>query len=220
MKENKKTVVVIIILTILLAAAVVICFFMWRGKVKAEKSAEEYRIYSESLEKQINEAKETEDALKKKAEKYQEDYNALVGDMLSDAVLAEHMGNLITNVWNNAIIQVSNSETDKFTKPNGTFVTDFNDALKNLWNDEEFSEKASELFESQSNIKDRMKDMLNVPEGFENAFRALEEAYNSYITLTNIVLRCDGSLNSFSEDFLTADENFGELYNAADLYVK
>ena len=36
----------------------------------------------------------------------------------------------------------------------------------------------------------------------------------------NIVLNCDGSLESFSNEFGEADEKLIELYNGAELYVK
>jgi hypothetical protein len=100
------------------------------------------------------------------------------------------------------------------------FVSDFNDALRNLFDDVEFSKNASKLSNNQQRIKDEMKSMLNPPEGYENAFKALESMYNSYISFTNIVIRCDGSLESFSNDFSEADEKLIELYHGAELYVK
>lgn len=224
MEEKRRLNPIISILTALLAIAVGLCIVLWIGKSKAEKMAEEYKTSYDNLVEENEKAKKAEEKAKKEAAKvakqYQEDYNALVEDMLDDAVLAEKLGNLIIKVWGNAILSKADEETDKYTKQNGKFVSDFNDALSNLWGDMEFSEQVSALSDNQKDIKDRMKNMLNPPEGFENAFSALEAMYNSYISFTNIVLRCEGSLNSFSEDFSGADESLSQLFTAAELYVK
>ena len=99
--------------------------------------------------------------------------------MLSDASQAESMGNLIMNVWHNAIWKKSDDETNKYTMVNGEFVSDFNDALQILFNDEAFVKKVSELSVNQQQIKDAMKNtMLTPPKGYENAFKALENMYN------------------------------------------
>lgn len=224
MEEKRRLNPIILILSVLLAVAVGLCIFLWMSKSKAEKLAEEYKTYYDNLVEENEKAKMAEEKAKKEAAKvakqYQEDYNALVADMLDDAVLAENLGNLIIKVWGNAILSKADEETDKYTKQNGKFVSDFNDALGNLWSDKEFNEQVSALSDNQKDIKDRMKNMLNPPEGFENAFSALEAMYNSYISFSNIVLRCEGSLNSFSEDFSSADESLSQMFTAAELYVK
>ena len=52
---------------------------------------------------------------------------------------------LIKNVWYNAIYEERNSETDQYTMKNGKFVDDFNDALSELFADENFSNSISEI---------------------------------------------------------------------------
>ena len=59
--------------------------------------------------------------------------------MLSGASDAESSANLIKQVWYNSIYEKQDDETDKYTKPDGYFVSDFNDALGNLYSDESFS---------------------------------------------------------------------------------
>ncbi len=225
--KDKKTgllIVMCVVLTVLLIGMTVLSIIMWRGKAKAEEEAAEYKTSYENLveetQKAEQAAKEEKEKNKQKADEYQASYNTLVSYMLNDAVLAEKVGNLIISVWHNAIWKTSDSTTDKFTKVNGMFVSDFNDALRNLFDDVEFSKNASKLSNNQQRIKDEMKSMLNPPEGYENAFKALESMYNSYISFTNIVIRCDGSLESFSNDFSEADEKLIELYHGAELYVK
>ena len=225
--KDKKTGLLIamcIVLTVLLIGMAVLSIIMWRGKAKAEEEAAEYKTSYENLveetQKAEQAAKEEKEKNKQKADEYQASYNTLVSYMLDDAVLAEKIGNLIKSVWHNAIWKTSDSTTDKFTKVNGMFVSDFNEALRNLFDDAEFSKNASKLSNNQQRIKDEMKSMLNPPEGYENAFKALESMYNSYISFTNIVIRCDGSLESFSNDFSEADEKLIDFYHGAELYVK
>jgi hypothetical protein len=199
----------VLILTILVIVLFVICIKLWVDRSNALRIADEYKTAFESAQ----EAKMT-------AEQYQTSYDQLVSNMLQDAVLAENIGNLTVKVWNNAIWQKRDADTDKFTMVNDQFVADFNDALTNLASDESFSSDISILSENQQQTKALMKEMLDPPEGYENAFKALEGMYNAYINLTNIVLSGNGSLESYSNEFSEADKELSEQYQAADLYVK
>lgn len=181
--------------------------------VKLLNAVEDYKAAYDEL---IEAEKEAEQS----AETYQSLYNDLVYAMLDDAVAAENIGNLTVSVWHNAIWNTSDSETDKFTKVNGKFVDDFNDALSNLFRDKDFRADIDDLYSRQNAIKTSMKKMLNPPIGFENAYKALENMYNAYIRFTDVVLKCDGSLESFSDDFGEADDELIQKYRAAELYIK
>ena len=224
MEERRKLNPLIPILAGLLVLVSALCIFLLIKKNKAEQLAETYKNSYDSIVEEMESAKRAEEEAKQKQEQeakdYQSQYNDLVYSMLDDAVLAENIGNLIISVWHNAIWEVSDVETDKYTKVNGVIVSDFNDALMNLFNDAEYSRNLSTLSDNQWQVKEKMKKMLNPPEGYENAFKALESMYNSYISFTNIVLRCEGSLESFSNDFGDADENLNEQYHGEELYVK
>ncbi len=220
MKENKKLRRLIPFLVFFLVLLSGLCFFFFLQMTAAEKRADEYKAAYEALVEENEIAKQAEEDTKNKASVYQVEYNQLVSCMLDDAVLAENMGNLIVSVWHNAIWNVTDEETDKYTKVNGQFVSDFNHALRNLFNDEEFSNNFSLLSANQYQVRDKMKEMLHPPEGYENAFKALEELYNAYISFTNTVLLCDGSLESFSNDFGNADKAFNDYYHGAELYIK
>lgn len=224
MEERRKLNPLIPILAGLLVLVSALCIFLLIKKNKAEQLAETYKNSYDSIVEEMESAKRAEEEAKQKQEQeakdYQSQYNDLVYSMLDDAVLAENIGNLIISVWHNAIWEVSDVETDKYTKVNGVIVSDFNDALMNLFNDAEYSRNLSTLSDNQWQVKEKMKKMLNPPEGYENAFKALESMYNSYISFTNIVLRCEGSLESFSNDFGDADETLNEQYHGAELYVK
>ena len=209
MEHDTKKSGLVLTLTILVIVLFVICIKLWVDRSNALRIADEYKTAFESAQ----EAKMT-------AEQYQTSYNQLVSNMLQDAVLAENIGNLTVKVWNNAIWQKRDADTDKFTMVNDQFVADFNDALTNLASDESFSSDISILSENQQQTKALMKEMLDPPEGYENAFKALEGMYNAYINLTNIVLSGNGSLESYSNEFSEADKELSEQYQAADLYVK
>lgn len=220
MEEKQKPNILIPVLAAILVLVLALCVYIWTEKNNAEKVANEYKASYEALVEEVRKARQTEDEAKKTAAAYQSEYNKLVFNMLDDAALAENMGNLIVKVWHNAIWNTSDEETDRFTKVNGSFVTDFNDALGNLFNDEEYAQNDSLLYRNRQQVKEEMKSMLNPPEGYENAFRALENMYNAYISFTNIILQCNGSLESFSSDFREADETLSDFYHAAELYVK
>lgn len=61
--------------------------------------------------------------------------------MLTGASEAESAGNLIKQVWCNAIYEEKDDDTDNYTRPEGSFVSDFNEALGNLFADSSFSSK-------------------------------------------------------------------------------
>ena len=211
-KTNSLLVVLLVLVPIFLiviALLVVLCIKLSDDKAQAEKLASEYKAI-------IEDQKETE----KSASEYQLVYNKLVLAMLDDAVLAELNGNLIIQVWSNAIWNKQDDATDKYTMVDGKFVSDFNDALSSLFSDESFSTDMEKLSTNQQRIKADMKEMVNPPEGYEEAYKTLKDLYDSYISFSNIVLECNGSLESFSNDFSEADKDILKKYNTAELYAK
>ena len=246
--ERKRHKLLIPILFVIVIILVILCCMLLWGDSKAEKasaefkaaydellekneetvqaaeeyrlSAEEYRLSYEQLVENIQRVEEEKRNSAQLAEDYQNRYNRLVRDILDDAALAERMGNLIISVWHNAIWKNRDDETDRYTILDGSFVSDFNDALWNLFNDEDFSGDVSALAYHQFLIRDTMKEMLEPPDGFENALNALESLYISYLSFTNIVINCNGSLESFSKDFSDADKDFMQQYHIAELYAE
>ena len=78
-----------------------------------------------------------------RVEEYSDNLNLATVTMLTGASDAESSANLIKQVWYNAIYEKRDDETDKYTRPKGYFVSDFNDALGNLYADSSFSSKVS-----------------------------------------------------------------------------
>lgn len=138
--------------------------------------------------------------------------------MLDGAAKAENAGNLIMSVWYNAIYEERNSETDQYTMKNGEFVDDFNDALSGLFADENFSNSISEIELNQSEVTDLMKKLKNPPNKYEEAYSVLKVYYDNYLKMTKIVISPTGSLNTFSEDFNTYDNNTVDSYEKMKLY--
>ena len=143
MEERKRSnplIPLCIILCVLLVIMSVACVLLWIGKVKSEKEASEYRASYEKLVEENKKAEKAEKEEKKKEEQkateYQETYNTLRSYMIQDAAQAENIGNLTVKVWNNAIWEKDDKESDPFTKKNGVFVKDFNDALGALFADD------------------------------------------------------------------------------------
>lgn len=139
--------------------------------------------------------------------------------MLDGAAKAENAGNLIKSVWYNAIYEERNSETDQYTMKNGKFVDDFNDALSELFADENFSNNISEIKINQSEVADLMKQLKNPPKKYEYAYSVLKIYYDNYLKMTKIVVNPTGSLNTFSEDFNTYDNNTVDSYEKMKLYL-
>lgn len=139
--------------------------------------------------------------------------------MLSGASDAESAGNLIKQVWYNSIYEERDTETDKYTRPNGYFVDDFNTALRNLFSDSSFSRKTLAIKLNQESVAQAMKDLKNPPEGYEDAYSAIKEYYSAYTTLTNLVIDPSGSLQTFSSNFNDADSAVLNQYKAMKLYL-
>ena len=164
--------------------------------------------------------KEAQEEQERIATEYQDAYNQIVSDMLADGALLETNGNLIVKVWNNAIWNKQDEETDKYTMLDGVFVSDFNDALNKLFNDSDFSSSMADLYSNQQQIRIKMKNLTNPPKGFENAYSALVDMYEAYLVFSDMVINSNGSLESFSKEFSDADDDFIKNYRNADLYVK
>lgn len=139
--------------------------------------------------------------------------------MLSGASDAESAGNLIKQVWYNSIYEEKDSKTDKYTRPNGYFVSDFNTALGNLFSDSDFLATTSAIKANQELVASIMKDLKNPPDGYEDAYDAIKDYYSAYTTFTNLVIDPSGSLQTFSSNFSTADSEVLNQYNAMKIYL-
>lgn len=157
---------------------------------------------------------------KNAAEEYINNIETVSYTMLSGAADAEDAGNLIKSVWYNSIYEERDSETDKYTRPNGYFYDDFNDALGELFSDDSFTSVLSDIRDNQELVSSLMKDLKNPPEEHQEAYEAIKEYYDAYLELTNLAIDPTGSLQSFSEAFNKADSEVVNCWNAMDLYIE
>lgn len=156
---------------------------------------------------------------KAKELKYYSNMETVCFTMIDGAAKAKNAGNLIKSVWYNAIFEERNSETDKYTMKNGKFVDDFNDALFELFADENFSNSISEIVTNQSDVANLMKQLKEPPKKYEEAYSVLKVYYDNYLKMTKIVINPTGSLNTFSEDFNTYDNNTVDSYEKMKQYL-
>lgn len=163
--------------------------------------------------------KKTAEEYEQRIQEYSDNLELATYSMLYGASDAETCGNLIKSVWYNAIYEESDAETDQYTRPNGYFVSDFNEALQNLFMDTNFSSQISEIEENQKTVNSLMKELKNPPEEYEDAYEAISELYDAYLAFTNLVTDPSGSLQSFSDNFNDADTEMLNCYKAMELYL-
>ena len=158
--------------------------------------------------------------VQKQSEEYGATLNMAAYSMLSGASDAETCGNLIKQVWYNAIYEKSDSETDKYTKQKGYYVSDFNDALQNLFSDSSFSSQIADINDNKDTVNSLMKKLKNPPEEYKDAYESLSKLYDAYISLTNLATDPTGSLQTYSQDFNDADNETLNCYNALKMYLE
>lgn len=141
-------------------------------------------------------------------------------NMIEDAKNAEDYGNLIRSVWYNAIFKKDDSETNIYTKKNGTFVSDFNDALGNLFNDSDFTSKLSDLKKNENLVKTFMKQLQDRSTENPDAYNVISEMYSSYMKLIDLVTSPQGSLTSYTSEFREADSDIADKWNSVQLYFE
>ena len=144
---------------------------------------------------------------------YVDTMHAASAAMLLSGVEAEEQVNLTALVWNNAIRRVRSPATDEFTRrPLATdrnfFVDDFNIALGRLSAHEDTVAARTRIRESQTLVRDLVRDLQNPPEGLERAHDALVDLYQSYLVLTDLALNPQGSLQTFSSNRTAAISDF------------
>lgn len=133
--------------------------------------------------------------------------------MLAGGSEAESLCNLTANVWQNAIYEESDITTDKYTKPNGFFVDDFNIALTNLYKDSSTKAKITGIESNQSDVQTVIRDLQNPPVGLENCYETITELYTAYKGLTNLAINPTGSYNTFTSSKNEKIENFMEAFD-------
>lgn len=153
------------------------------------------------------------------SEEYGENLETASHTMLLGAAEAEDAGNLIRSVWYNSIHEERDSVTDKYTRPNGYFVSDFNVAIANLLSDSDFQATISSIRANQDTVADLMRALTNPPEEYEEAYSAIRDLYAAYTDLTNLATNPTGSLMTYTQNFNDADSEVANCYDAMGIYI-
>ncbi len=155
------------------------------------------------------------------SEQYKADLVEVVQLMWSGAAKAEECINLTISVWHDSIWKTDDEETSKYTKTSsGNFYEDFNDSLKALYADQQFSDKLKEISDNQSEVVKIMAKLQNPPEEWEKAYDELEDLYDMYVEFTAMALNPNGSYNSVSEDFSELDNEMVKGLNKMLVYLQ
>lgn len=187
----------ILIILIALLALVGVLFTVKSSKEKARVKAEEA--------KRLEELK-----------KYERSLSTITEILLDTATRAEEAGGLIHDVWYNTIYDKSDPKTDKYTRGH----SDFNDSLQALFNSDEFISDLIYIMESQTTVKNTMKELKNPPEEYEEAYLALKDLYEAFFELTNLVTDPSGNLQTFTSDFNEADSAVSKYYETMCIYIE
>lgn len=193
--RKSKKIIAIVAVTLMIVALIAVAVVQGQKKKEAEEEAKRIEEYSDNLE-------------------------LVTYSMLFGAGDAETCGNLIKQVWYNAIYEERDDSTDKYTRPNGYFVSDFNDALQNLYSDSSFSLQISGIEDNQDTVNSLMKKLKNPPDEYEDAYEAVTELYDAYLTLTNLATDPSGSLQTFSANFNDADSEALKCFSAVKMYLE
>lgn len=166
-----------------------------------------YKIYSDNKAEQI----------------YRESYNEYIDNlgqvqilMLSGGSDAESLCNLTLRVWGNAIYENKDNETDKYTKPKGYFVSDFNEALVNLYADSETKDTIDDIENNQVSVKELIKKLQNPPEGLDKCYDTVSDLYEAYKMLTDLAINPSGNYSGFSTKKSDAVSDFMSAYEKLD----
>lgn len=133
--------------------------------------------------------------------------------MLSGAADAEATCNLISSVWHNSIYKKTDSTTDRYTKLNGKFYDDFNNALSALFRSDEYKDQVGAIKADRTVVDNYMQELQNPPDGLETAYNTLCDMYEEFTSLTSMAINPTGSLQTFNQSFSSYDNAFMRYYD-------
>lgn len=88
-----------------------------------------------------------------------------------------------------------------------------------MYADSSFSSKISSIEDNQDAVNALMKKLKNPPDEYKDAYDAITDLYNAYISLTNCATDPSGSLQTYSSTFNDADTNTLNAYKAMEPYL-
>lgn len=145
----------------------------------------------------------------------------LYNTMVDGGRQAEEANMLIQSVWNNSIYSVSDKKTDKYTKnSSGYFYSDFDDALKKLYDSKSFRNKQKGVYEKQQEAAKLMNKLANHPAKYDERYADFKSCYKTFVKFSNMTLNPVGSLNSYTEDYNKLDKALSNKLSELYLYFE
>ena len=139
---------------------------------------------------------------------YADNLDSFLVEVTSGAVEAETQGNLVAAVWYDAIWG-NTSEEDTYKYVAG--AADFDEALENLYLDEDFQAKSATLNDKRNAAYELMLELQEPPDKYKACYDLALELYSQYSMLIDLVTYPTGSYNSYSEKFEELDTQVAEL---------
>lgn len=142
-----------------------------------------------------------------KKEDYKVTLHTMWFQMSADAAATEEACNLITSVWHDAIFENTN-EAD--TKKYVAGASDFDEALGNLFADEEFQKKIENIESGQDAVDKMMDELKDPPEDYKDLYKEAVDLYTDYSEFNELATNPSGSYNSYSEKFEQLDTSLAK----------
>ncbi|SFC20293.1 hypothetical protein [Clostridium uliginosum] len=135
-----------------------------------------------------------------------------MSEMLSSGSDAESLMNLTSKVWSNAIYKKFDNETDKYTRKNGYWESDFNKPLGYLFNDSSTKTKTENIKSSELKVSEMMKKLQKQPKEYEKVYDTLLELNSSYQVTIDLAKSPQGNITSFNNNKNEKISKFMEVY--------
>lgn len=185
--KKSKRMFAIIGVVALVVCIIAICGGLYFKKVSEQKKIDEYNTYIDNV-------------------------NSACDNMLSSGATSENVCNLTRSVWCNAIYKKSDKSTDKYTKEYGFYVSDFNEALQNLFKDKDVQKKITSIEDSQSSVNEMMKKLQNPTDDLKDCHDAIFELNEVYNSLVSLATDPSGNYTSYSSSVNTTINDFKNKY--------
>ena len=132
-------------------------------------------------------------------DEYVSNLNKVYLYMMGGAVTSETACNLTSGVWHDAIFGGWDDETSPYQ------ASDFNDALKKLYESEKYQGYVSSIEDGNDKIDDIMRDLTDPPSDCESAYETLQDLYPEYQSFASLATDPSGSYTTYTQKFEDAD---------------
>ncbi|WP_258107215.1 hypothetical protein [Christensenella minuta] len=145
---------------------------------------------------------------------YEFQMNAFVGGLI-----AETTGNMIVNIWHDAIFEEYDDDTKAYAvKEGGYGYNDFNTALALYMATDSYIDNVAAMEENQTKVDAMFRDLKEPPKGCEDGYEIAKDIYDAYEDMVNLAKNPTGSLQTYSPELSDADSAFMNAYDKLNRY--